>query len=256
VLATAPFLLSEKLQPINGDYLKQPIDQAIKQRYLTHPVTAQESRQPMLWPSFLPFFLVKKSSTQGFTLSELLIALAVLGLIATFTIPKVLYSTQSKQMNSITKELASAVVNAIMAEEVETGPLTVNADINAILDRRLMTLGRDTSSMIDVEPGNPFVTSIDCSNTAFFICRKLQNGAVISIDYDTKIGGTSANDGFMFFLDPDGKLSDFKAIAFFIYVDHGIKTRSQLKNPSYVMNTSSFTLTPRANSDPSWFSWN
>ena len=45
----------------------------------------------------------------GFTLSELLIALAILGLIATFTIPKILQSTQNQSLRASLKEAIAAV---------------------------------------------------------------------------------------------------------------------------------------------------
>ena len=45
----------------------------------------------------------------GFTLSELLIALAILGLIATFTIPKILQSTSTQSRDSVLKETISSI---------------------------------------------------------------------------------------------------------------------------------------------------
>ena len=45
----------------------------------------------------------------GFTLVELLIALAILGTIATFTIPKVLQTQQDGKFKSIGKEAAGFV---------------------------------------------------------------------------------------------------------------------------------------------------
>ena len=51
----------------------------------------------------------------GFTLAELLIALVILGLIATFTIPKVLQSQQNAQYKSSAKEVASMISGAYQA---------------------------------------------------------------------------------------------------------------------------------------------
>jgi prepilin-type N-terminal cleavage/methylation domain-containing protein len=47
----------------------------------------------------------------AFTLAELLIALAILGVIATFSIPKVLQSQQNNQKQAIFKEIISAFIN-------------------------------------------------------------------------------------------------------------------------------------------------
>lgn len=50
---------------------------------------------------------------RGFTLAELLISLAILGVIATFTIPKILANQQNSQKKAVFKESISAVSNAV-----------------------------------------------------------------------------------------------------------------------------------------------
>lgn len=52
-------------------------------------------------------------SAQGFTLAELLIALAILGVIATFTIPKILTTQQNSKYNAMAKEVASSFAEHI-----------------------------------------------------------------------------------------------------------------------------------------------
>jgi prepilin-type N-terminal cleavage/methylation domain-containing protein len=59
---------------------------------------------------------VKDSNTPGFTLAEVLIALALLGIIAAFSIPQVLQNVQSAQQNAILKETVS-----ILSGIVDTG---------------------------------------------------------------------------------------------------------------------------------------
>jgi len=76
----------------------------------------------------------------GFTLAELLIALAVLGIIAAFTIPKVLTSQQSNKDSAILKETVSAlediILNGIKRGEINTASpdmsTYVKSRINAI----------------------------------------------------------------------------------------------------------------------------
>ena len=57
----------------------------------------------------------------AFTLAELLIALLILGVIATFTIPKVLQSQQSSQHKTTAKEAASMVSGAYQAFLQDSG---------------------------------------------------------------------------------------------------------------------------------------
>ena len=49
----------------------------------------------------MPNFSPLKLTCKGFTLSELLVSLALLGLIAAFTIPKVLYNIQASQQRAL-----------------------------------------------------------------------------------------------------------------------------------------------------------
>ena len=62
---------------------------------------------------------------KAFTLSELLIALAILGLIAAFTIPKVLHSTNDTVRSSIFKEIL-AVVERVGYEAYSLGEANYN----------------------------------------------------------------------------------------------------------------------------------
>ena len=68
----------------------------------------------------------------GFTLAELLIALVILGVIATFTIPKVLSSQQSNQWKSQAKEVASMISGAysVYQSENSASASTTTADLS------------------------------------------------------------------------------------------------------------------------------
>ena len=60
---------------------------------------------------------------KGFTLSELLIALAVLGVMATFTIPKLLHNNQAANRKAVFKEVISILAQTTVAAVSENlGP--------------------------------------------------------------------------------------------------------------------------------------
>lgn len=79
--------------------------------------------------------------TTGFTLAELLISLAILGVIATFTIPKVLNSIQSGEKKAIFRETIAATsnifYNGIRDGEFETAPF-----FGAVYDEHLNYIER------------------------------------------------------------------------------------------------------------------
>ena len=61
-----------------------------------------------------------RRSSLGFTLAELLISLAILGVIATFTIPKILTSQQNSQKAAVTKEVIAMISGAFTAYQQNT----------------------------------------------------------------------------------------------------------------------------------------
>lgn len=72
---------------------------------------------------------------KGFTLSELLIALAILGLIATFTIPKVLQNVETQSNRAKFKE-AIGVINDLLMQGINSGAITsTRADGTYFLNR-------------------------------------------------------------------------------------------------------------------------
>ena len=182
---------------------------------------------------------------QGFTLAELLIALAILGVIATFTIPKVLQSQQSSKDKSATKEAVAMVSGAFQAYTFNN-KITANTwfyDFTPYMNY----VADDTQSVLDDDPTG---TTRNCSS---FPCLKLHSGATLQHDSD-RYGGTSASNALYFMIDPDGKSgSANKSIYFLIYANGKIRTWGTMDDPTVTMFN---TYHPNAADDPPWFSWN
>lgn len=105
----------------------------------------------------------------AFTLAELLIALAILGVIATFTIPKVLASQTSAKYKAIGKEAAAMVSQAL---EVYKSEHTVDQNTRFGDLTQYMNYV-DTTSIVDYVPTE---TTRDCS---IHECLKLHSGAIL-----------------------------------------------------------------------------
>lgn len=67
------------------------------------------------------------SGAKGFTLAELLIALVILGLIATFSIPKVLQSNEDTKKNAIFKETIASLYQ-VTDSSIREGVFDENTD--------------------------------------------------------------------------------------------------------------------------------
>jgi len=70
--------------------------------------------------------------SRGFTLAELLIALLILGVIATFTIPKILYSSRQEQKTAVFKEIISTISSLAYTANMLRDTTYVPNHINAV----------------------------------------------------------------------------------------------------------------------------
>lgn len=185
----------------------------------------------------------------GFTLAELLIALAILGVIATFTIPKVLYSQQSSQWNSAAKEVAGAMSEAFQLYKQEntlsssTSAIDLTPYINYV---SIVSLGGVT---VDALTG---ATTRSCGAGP---CLKMHNGGVLYPISWLSFGGTTNNHVIQFEFDPDGVYSGSttgpgKSVQFTIFYNGRVSTIGD----SPGAQTSGGVLNcPTC--DPDWFSW-
>jgi len=192
---------------------------------------------------------------KGFTLAELLIALAILGVIATFTIPKVITAQQNRQANSIAKEAAGTISAAFQLYKYSGGDVTTMSATQ--LTSYLNYIKMDTSSTIDdINTGN----SVSCIPTN--PCFKLANGAILHHWGDNFCNAFST--AIPFDIDPDGIYGGLtggpsKSVRFFLYNTGRITTEGTLDSNTQWTNsgtsTCKYTRSAQPTHDPTWFSW-
>ena len=138
-----------------------------------------------------------KQAKSGFTLAELLIALAILGVIATFTIPKVLTTAGDGQNTAIFKEAASMISGAQQGVQQQSGITVTTATHDFTPFMNYVNRTTDGTAIDNA------TTDIAC--TAAIPCINLHNGGVIGYtNAQAYTAGTTGTHYITFYVDPDG----------------------------------------------------
>jgi len=191
----------------------------------------------------------------GFTLAELLIALAILGVIATFTIPKVLQSQQNGKYKAIGKEFAGTMAQAFQKYRLQNGdnPTMQAQDITPYLN--YVKVVTDSSLQADGAPWDGGWTAT-CDGTQ--ICLKMHSGAILYYWPADSFCSTQPT-AIVFRLDPDGQADGRNlGLDIYLYSNGKVRTDSTIDIPTYHGSGSS-TCSGTYNatgSDPPWFNWN
>jgi prepilin-type N-terminal cleavage/methylation domain-containing protein len=194
--------------------------------------------------------LIKRLNQKAFTLAELLIVLSIVGVIASFAIPKLLTSTTNAQMLAKAKACASAVSQAYVLFK-NSRPIQPTTGIGDFIDS-INTLKHLTTGLIDHKAG---YGDIDCS-WAQVNCYAMHNGGVLWFSDNggwSQFGGTTANHAAFFGFDPDGKLSNYKSVEFCMYTTGHLHSSSNILTNTY--NGSGGPYSPGIDVDPDWYSW-
>lgn len=190
-------------------------------------------------------------SLKGFTLAELLIALAILGVIATFTIPKIIMTQQSSSNTAKVKEAASAVSAAFQTLQYQnqlsatTQPSNLMPFLNSVTT---LTSGET----IDARQTG---TTYDC--TALNPCIKIHSGAIIRLG-SKQFTSTNPVNTISFGVDPDGVVTDGttngpgKTVIFYLYYNGRLATAGTV-TPGTLYDGA--PLTADSSLDPPWFQW-
>lgn len=186
----------------------------------------------------------------AFTLAELLIALAVLALIATFTIPKVIENQTHQKHNAIAKESAGFVSEAYQTLQARgaVSAATRMEDLTPFLN--YVTL--DTAAVVDQNYGSGTRT---CGGP--YVCLRLHNGAMLYFFNNNSFGGTSALHAIGFAIDPDGAVSSGtqgpgKATSFWIYYNGKVRTEGTI-DPGTIQESTPYN--PNVWADPPYLDW-
>ncbi|WP_373533157.1 type II secretion system protein [Vampirovibrio sp.] len=190
----------------------------------------------------------------GFTLAELLVALTLLGIIATFGISKVLTTMQYRDYK-YRVQMAAALISSAYTKYREDNQVT-GAFKPSDLIPYLNYASLDTSGTL-VDYHYTTSSSAACNNTK--PCVVLHNGARIRFYDDESFGQVAPGYAVIFQVDPDGVLTDNttnnngKMIELYLYATNGrVATRGEITNPTYSNATS---RTPDSVYIPPWFSW-
>jgi prepilin-type N-terminal cleavage/methylation domain-containing protein len=196
--------------------------------------------------------MMNRKSCLGFTLAELLIALAILGELATFTIPKILTAQQSTASRAKAKEAAGMIAAAYQLYQLNN---TVTSSTTPLAIVQYMNYVRlETNSQIDFMPGT---ASLNCDSGS--PCVVLHNGGWLYVQNWVSFGGTNTTNAVEFVFDPDGIASGTtadgpsKSVQFVLYYNGALTTRAQVRPNTCDSYSCPFTAAPTI--DPSWFSW-
>lgn len=197
--------------------------------------------------SVIGFTRRKHSGQPAFTLAELLIALLILGEIATFTIPKVLISQQNGQWKSEAKELIGSVSAAYQSYQLNN---TVTGNTNAYeLTPYLNFVAIDTVTNLD---DNVAGGSNLCNGSTRY-CVKLHNGGTLLL-YKW-FGGLGATNSLWFMFDPDSTYTGKGDSLWFVIYPNGFTTSRANIYPNTIAGNDA-PRQPNATLDPAWFNWN
>jgi prepilin-type N-terminal cleavage/methylation domain-containing protein len=134
---------------------------------------------------------------KGYTLAELITALAIYGLLATFTIQKILTTQRYAAYNANLKEMMSTVAQAYERFRNERGASSTATAYDLL--PYINYVRQDTSSTVQTND-SPTHT---CDNGPWY-CYVMHNGGILLLFSGQSFGGTSNLHAIAVLYDPDG----------------------------------------------------
>lgn len=195
----------------------------------------------------------------GFTLAELLICIALLGLIATFSIPKILQARMDGEYTAIAKETMSTISGAFQTYK-QNHEVTANTKVGDLTPYINYVKIDSTSELDEITGGTSFQCgALTGGGWGTLKCLKLHNGAVLEYGETVRFDGVTNNNALVFYLDPDGVYSGSatgtgKSLVIFLYANGRVTTYGNIA-PGTVNNTNTSPFSPTPSAEPSWFNW-
>ncbi len=192
--------------------------------------------------SWLPRAISKRQA--GFTLAELLIALAILGVIATYSIPKLLGMQQNAQNNAMAKEVAGMIAQAY---QIHQNKGLLSATTKSVDFLQYMNYVKvDSTSIIDGQQPSTLASCVTHT------CVTLHNGGTLLVHNAESFSALTPAYAVIFIMDPDGKASDVQGLGLLLKANGQVTTYGTCNG---ALNSSSFLYTCNPANDAPWFSW-
>jgi prepilin-type N-terminal cleavage/methylation domain-containing protein len=205
-----------------------------------------------LWPPRPDGFLRRFKPARGFSLVELLITMAIMGVIVALTIPPLFQVPASKQgtkYNAMARDTAFMVSSAYQQYKMTHATVPTNTNFGA-LTPYMNYLATDATTVIDSRNNG---TTFSC---AAYSCLKLHNGATLLYANGSNFGGSTTTNALYFYLDPDGQQTDGttngpgKSVVVWLQYNGTLHSWGTL--PTSIM-TSVTGYAPTPSYDPIWF---
>lgn len=126
---------------------------------------------------------MRKLAQNGFTFSEMLIAMSLLALLATMLIPMVAERTTENKLLTNTKDAAAQLAQAYIAYSERGGQLSSSTSPSDIVDQ--MNYVREVTSTLKIQ-----INGADSQCSASTPCVLLHSGALMQYDQNASFGCT------------------------------------------------------------------
>lgn len=182
---------------------------------------------------------------RGFSLIEVLVVVALLGLVAVFTVPKILNASSASKYTAIAKETATYLEGAMSNYLLESGLDTTSGP--ATLTPKMKYIKTVTSGS-----GAPTgETALETCGSGGRVCLLLANGGVLQYNSGNTFGGDSQTHAIYWNFDPDGAGTNTGRVTFVQYYDGRVTTYGALTTPASQVTTTGTTVAAQA-TNPTW----